>query len=136
MYKIRAKLLNIISILVLIYGFSCRKDRNCPTDSHNVLKVANFSLDDIYHSELNFDSIFNGYYYSEKIMSGSYARHPIRTCWEERIGSSTVYMFFFDADTIESLGWQKVIETNRGLLKRKKVDLAYLQSTNFTIIYP
>lgn len=128
----------IIFLYVLFHCVSCRKSKNCPVDSHNDLKVANFSQLDIFHSELQLDSEYVKYYYSEKIPSGSSTNHSIRfeTCWEEDIGNSTMYMFFFDADTVESLGWQKVIETNRGLLKRKKVDLAYLQSTNFTIIYP
>jgi hypothetical protein len=34
------------------------------------------------------------------------------------------------------IGWQAISDTNRGLLKRVKVDLNYLRNNNFTITYP
>ena len=45
------------------------------------------------------------------------------------------WIYIFDADTIENLDWPTVRETNRGLLERREIDLAYLLQNNFTVTY-
>jgi hypothetical protein len=46
------------------------------------------------------------------------------------------WVYIFDHDTIKDLPWEVVRETNRGLLERRLIDLEYLQSTNFRVVYP
>lgn len=50
--------------------------------------------------------------------------------------SHSEYYFFFNNDIVKTIGWQKITGTDRGLLKRVKVDLDYLRNSNFTITYP
>jgi len=45
-------------------------------------------------------------------------------------------IFFFSHDTVKAIGWEQISGTNRGLLKKMKVDLEYLKKNNFTITYP
>ncbi|MBL7690235.1 MAG: hypothetical protein JNM41_01480, partial [Flavipsychrobacter sp.] len=58
-------------------------------------------------------------------------------CWEYYFsGEGSQYYFLFSFDTVQAIGWQQIDGTNRGLLKKVKVDLEYLKNNNFTITYP
>ncbi len=58
-------------------------------------------------------------------------------CWENRFSERRpAYYFFFSHDTVKAIGWEQISGTNRGLLKKVKVDLEYLKKNNFTITYP
>ncbi|MBE2289332.1 MAG: hypothetical protein IAE95_07240 [Chitinophagaceae bacterium] len=46
------------------------------------------------------------------------------------------HYFIFSHDTVKAIGWEQISGTNRGLLKKVKVDLEYLKKNNFTITYP
>lgn len=58
-------------------------------------------------------------------------------CWEQYFSEGRYnYYFIFSHDTVKATGWKQISGTNRGLLKKVKVDLEYLKNNNFTITYP
>jgi hypothetical protein len=136
---------NIFPILFLIMAFQCEKDENCPSDGgHNGLKVENESniriRYDIYWNYPDttigeYNPVFNG---TNGISPGE---NRVRgagpgSCWESVfIGKRKEWIYFFDADTIESLDWETVRTTERGLLERREIDLDYLYNTDFTVTY-
>lgn len=60
-----------------------------------------------------------------------------KTCWEEVFSAGKKeWIYIFDRDSISSIDWEVVRQTNRGLLERRLVDLEYLQKHDFKITYP
>ena len=58
-------------------------------------------------------------------------------CIEDDYKDGQKYWFYvFDYDSIKVIPWDTIRVTGRGVLGRKRLDLEYLQNSNFTIIYP
>ena len=69
--------------------------------------------------------------------SGDVRSPGLYQCWEHYFSEGRYnYYFIFSHDTVKAIGWQQISGTNRGLLKKVKVDLEYLKNNNFTITYP
>ena len=130
-----------IFLFLLFTGSTCRKDKDCQEDSHNAIEIENNSSKTINWRHFNLDSVYilNGAPYDEILPSNQSTLYKIRTetCWEIVFRDSALkYFLIFDNDTVQAIGWQRISGTNRGLLKRVKVDLDYLENNNFTIAYP
>ena len=137
---------SLIGLQIIINFCSCRQDKNCPDGSHQYIQLennsniaSNFVDDDTQEDTLwtNNGQLPNtGWglimaHSSDKIGSGKY------DCWENYYAHvDSKYYYVFNHDSVTSLGWAAISGTNRGLLKRVKVDLNYLNSNNFTISYP
>ncbi|HYV91215.1 MAG TPA: hypothetical protein VE978_05505, partial [Chitinophagales bacterium] len=67
----------------------------------------------------------------------SFTMHaPLLSCWESVFTNGREeWIYFFNADTIETLNWDTVRQTHRGLLERRQIDLDYLQKNDFTIMF-
>lgn len=131
----------IICLAVLTISANCRKNKNCPDDSHNNIIIKNNSSKTINWQGFDPDSIYrlNGQPHDNIISPNSSDQFAIRheTCWEETfIDGYFAYFLIFDNDTVQAISWYAISGTNRGLLKRVKVDLNYLKANNFTITYP
>jgi len=139
------KPLRIFTVSLLIMAFQCEKDDNCPSDGgHNGLIVENNSDIRIrYQIYWNYPDTSIGAY--NPVNNGTNGIAPgenrVRgagpgSCWESVfMGARKEWIYFFDADTIESLDWKTVRSTERGLLERRRIDLDYLDSTDFTVSF-
>lgn len=139
-----------VSLLVLLMTnvSGCRPNsKNCPDGSHDVIYIENSSGVAISwrRAEYSGDTIWklNGSTYPDitdrRILAGdTYYHHPgLQKCWEYYFsGEGSQYYFLFSFDTVQAIGWKQIDGTNRGLLKKVKVDLEYLKHNNFTITYP
>jgi hypothetical protein len=136
-----------IFIFLLCAATTCKKNNDCPDGSHKYIEIKNNSsitVNWIKDDNPN-DSIWtnNGSTYpsSSKGLiypNSSYqAAAGLAKCWEYFYqGGHSEYYFIFHHDTVQALGWQAISGTNRGLLKRVKVDLNYLKNNDFSITYP
>jgi hypothetical protein len=70
------------------------------------------------------------------ILTGHQFKLRSDNCWSEFTNGYSEWYYFFHHDTITAIGWAGVSGTNRGLLKRVKVDSIYLENNNYTISYP
>jgi hypothetical protein len=134
---------HVILFSLLLTVSSCNKNKNCPKGSHNEIGIINNSSTTINWRLFISDSVYelNGDPYDLIIAPNSHDKYGIRgeTCWEEyfnTINNGYKYFLIFDNDTVKALGWSKISGTDRGLLKKIKVDLNYLERNNFTITYP
>lgn len=122
-------------------GASCRKDKNCPKNSHDSIEIQNKSAKTINWQNFDIDSVYvligaGTDYILEPSQSTQYKIRR-ETCVESYFQQGyNEYFLIFDNDTVQAIGWQAISGTNRGLLKRIEVDLEYLQNSNFTITYP
>ena len=136
-----------IFIFLLFAGSACWEHKDCPKDSHEYIFIknnSNITINWIKDDNPN-DSIWtnNGSTYP-KVTEGliySLSTYQIAVglekCWEYYYQNSySEYYFIFQYDTVQALGWQNISGTNRGLLKRVKVDLNYMKNNDFTITYP
>lgn len=130
-------------ILIFMQGTICKKSENCPPGSHNKILIQNASSYNINWRLFSLDSIYtiNGGEYDEILKTGETTPYGIRyeTCWEEEFQTTTngyEYFLIFHQDSVTALGWKTISGTDRGLLKRIKVDLPYLEKNNFIITYP
>ncbi len=139
-------IVSIVTVITFLYGADCRKKNNCADNSHTKINIVNNSdtiVNWISDDNPN-DSIWtvNGAYpeKSEGLIASNatiQVAPGLEYCWEYFYqGGHSEYYFIFMHDTVQSIGWQGITGTNRGLLKRVKVDLNYLQNNNFTITYP
>jgi hypothetical protein len=144
--KQKAMYYSIVFFSLLCTASTCKKDKDCPEGSHSTIAIRNNSSITV---NWIFDDNPNDYIWT---VNGDYPRASDRLispnstyqvaiglekCWEYYYQNShSEYYFIFNHDTVQALGWQKISGTNRGLLKRVKVDLIYLQNNNFTITYP
>lgn len=136
-----------IFIFVLFAGLTCNKNKDCPKGSHNKIDIKNnnnINVNWIKDDNTN-DSIWtnNGSTYpqtSDGLISPNSTYQVavgLEKCWESFYQNGhSEYYFIFHHDTVQTIGWQAISGTNRGLLKRVKVNLNYLQNNNFTITYP
>ncbi|MEY4877405.1 MAG: hypothetical protein RL708_2555, partial [Bacteroidota bacterium] len=114
-------ILFLFSIFLIIVR--CRTNKNCPKNSHNSILIANNSNLTINWRLFGVDSIYklNGTAYDEMLSSKQSTNYKIRTetCWEEEFrGGTSLYFLIFHNDTVQSIGWQKISGTNRGLIKK------------------
>lgn len=136
----------VIIFMFILIAAKCKRDKYCPDGSHNKIYIKNNSsiIVNWINDDNPNDSIWtnNGDYPSSSdglIPPNSTYEVAIglEKCWEYYYqGGHHEYYFIFNHDTVQAIGWQKISGTNRGLLKRVKVDLNYLKSNNFTITYP
>jgi hypothetical protein len=134
---------SIANFILIIFGIpliiSCNKSSNCSKDSHNTILIWNLSSQSVYISSLYVDSLKIELIKEDEIHGKTNFHYNIRggTCWEEVFSdNANLYIFFLNPDTVKTLGEEKIIETSRGVLKRKEINLDYLKRNNFTIIYP
>ena len=136
-----------IFVFLLCASSTCRKNKDCPDGSHNKIIIKNNSSINVNwtNNDKYNDSIWtnNGSTYlsaSERLISPNSSYQVaigLEKCWEYFYqGGHMHYYFIFNHDTVQSIGWQAISGTNRGLLKSVKVDLNYLKNNNFTITYP
>ena len=132
----------LISVLLICSAHQCDKEDIC-NNGNNGLTFINES-----DKKLFFEIYWN---YPDTVI-GEYnpsGNNPVlpndrftrgagrRSCWEVVLeDNKKEWVYIFDHDTIKDLPWEVVRETNRGLLDRRLIDLEYLQSTNFRVVYP
>ena len=135
----------LVFIFFLCKASSCRRDKNCPEGSHDQLIIQNNSAIAVnWRKEDSPDTIWtnNGEWADENmglILAGTskFYNPGLYQCWENRFSESrSDYYFIFSHDTVKAIGWKQISGTNRGLLKKVKVDLEYLKKNSFTITYP
>ena len=141
MVKHQIKIFISVFILPIIFFAKCGKDKGCSKNSHNKIIIVNNSKFNINWRLFDQDSVYklNGQSYDNIINANQRDNYSIRheECWESSFNNSiSAYFLIFHNDTVQSIGWQSISGTDRGLLKRIKVDLNYLQQNNFTITYP
>jgi hypothetical protein len=127
--------------LILFSASTCKKDKHCPDGSHDLINLVNNSTKTINYRQFITDSIYkiNGSQAAaDRIINPNEKdTYGVRDCWESNFDdNSSLYFFFFDNDTVQAIGWNAISGTNRGLLKRVKVNLDYLKNSDFTISYP
>lgn len=142
--KQATRLTGLTLMCIVLLSGKCKKDENCPENGHNGLTVVNNSAARI---RINFywnypDTAIGAYNPaydgSDGLSTGeSFTRGAGRgTCWESSMANGRKeWLYIFDADTIETLSWDVVRQTNRGLLERREIDLTYLQQNNFVVTY-
>lgn len=139
----------VVSFLILTYIFcqasSCHRKLRCAEGSHRTVPLVNNSNISInWIREDSPDSVWtlNGQAppvdYGLLVPGASVDVANARdACWEESFASGGYrYFFIYNHDTVVILGWNQISGTNRGLLKKIKVDLDYLKKNNFTITFP
>lgn len=132
---------------LLFLNSTCEKNKECPEDSHNKIAINNNSNTTVnwrYNDNPN-DTVWtnNGSTFpntSDGLIQPSSTYQVavgLEKCWEYYYQNGhSEYYFIFHHDTVQAIGWQAISGTNRGLLKKVKVDLNYLNNNNFTITYP
>ena len=147
-YKI---ILNIMKCYTILIGFisivtiSCNKSFCDKNHGHNGLVIGNTSSIIInYEFYWNYPDTVIGSY--NPIKNGTNGISPMSSgtrdagrtsCWEELLKDGRKeWIYFFNRDTILSLNWDIVRQTNRGLLERRLIDLHYLESNDFIVNYP
>ena len=136
----------LLYITGLLLFTSCdRRDPYCNDDSHYGITITNNSITRIrYHIYWNYPDTLIGEYNPKQdgtdgLTNGeSFVRGVGRTsCWESYLmNGKKEWIYFFNADTIETLDWSIVRQTQRGLLIRKEINEDSLLLTNYRINYP
>lgn len=127
--------------IFLLYSSTCKKNKSCE-DGHKIITIVNNSSLTINWRHFDEDSVYriNGNIPADDLIvlpqkSDIYGTRE--DCWDKIFtGNYSLYFFIFNNDSVQSIGWQAISGTNRGLLKKVKVDLNYLKNTNYTITYP
>jgi hypothetical protein len=122
---------------------TCKKNEVCHNGHPGIIVVNNSSKKINYEIYWNYPDTLIGDYNPVNDGTGgispskSFTRGAGRkSCWEELFADGKKeWVYFFDQDTISKLDWNKVRQTNRGLLERRLIDLSYLQQHDFKIIY-
>ncbi len=133
-------------IVYMLCSSTCRKTNGCPENSHPTVEIINNSNIAVNWMRDNnpSDTVWtvNGAFLevSDRLVlpnSNNRLNAGLDYCWEYSYQNNySNHFYFFNHDTVQALGWQGISGTNRGQLKRIKVDLNYLQANNFTITYP
>lgn len=136
------KKISFFLILTVLIS-SCERSKYCDDiNGHNAITIVNnspklitytlISGDSIYHQNGEFSNMIIPPYSSEDYMKTK------KTCWEEVLETNNTqyeYILIFDQDTVNAIGWQNISDTNRGLLKTFKIDVDYLISNEFRLVY-
>jgi len=133
-----------ICLSIMIMVNTCKeKESECNENSHNGLTVLNKSS-----RRINFEIYWN---YPDSTIgeynpkgSGIINSGESRTkgagptsCWESVLkDGKKEYLYIFDEDSLETIPWDTVRATNRGLLEIREISLQYLQYNNFIVTYP
>jgi hypothetical protein len=119
------------------------KDAACYEGAHNGITVHNKSS-----KRINFEIYWN---YPDTLIGeynpkgfGIISPDDSRTrgagpqsCWESILkDSKKEFLYIFEEDSLETIPWETVRASNRGLLERRVISLKYLQDNNFIITYP
>lgn len=135
--------MNYFFILIILLGVSkCKENKDCPEGSHKYITIKNNSDKIINWRHFIPDTVYviNGSTPASDLIIQPHSFYNYGTredCWEKIFkDNNTLYLLIFDNDTVQAIGWQAISGTNRGLLKRVKVDLNFLKNNNFTITYP
>ncbi|MDX2247985.1 MAG: hypothetical protein SF052_14465 [Bacteroidia bacterium] len=137
------KLLFVLPLFVPIFlATTCQIDENCPENAHNGLTIRNESDARIrYNFYWNYpDTTIGEWDVSREGTAGlssgeEFTRGAgLGSCWESvLIDGKKEWVYIFNADTIESLDWEVVRQTGRGLIERREIDLEYLSKNDFII---
>lgn len=139
------KLLILTFCSIVLYSSKCDKNKACPDNSHGHFKLQNLSNKALrcivywnYPDSLigEYNPMNDG---TDGVLLGeSWTWGPGRgSCWEESLqNGKKQWLYIFDQDTISTLTWDVVQQTNRGLLERRLFDLEYLEHHNFNLTYP
>jgi len=139
---ISSALILISTLLFLLLGAStCNKNGDCPENSHDLIEIRNNSSITINWRQFIPDSVYsiNGSTASPDLIvnPNSSDHYGTRDCWDVIFKDDYfLYFLIFNNDTVQAIGWQAISGTNRGLLKRVKVDSTYLYNNDFIITYP
>ena len=136
------KLLFLPLFFFITCAMTCGKDDFCPDDSHSQFYLRNES-DVRIHSKIywNYPDTTLGEY---PVFDGDEGVSPngsrvykadIHNCWENALEGRSEWIYIFNADTIETLDWETVQQTNRGLLERIEINLEYLGQNDFIVVY-
>lgn len=132
-------------VLLCVFFLSCNpKDKSCPDSKHNGIEFVNNSSRNIScNIYWNYPDTMIGSY--NPLHDGSDGLQPgesfvrgagRRTCWESVLkGGKREWVYIFDRDSLLTIPWDTVRQTNRGLLERRLIDLDYLSQNNFRIIF-
>lgn len=135
--------------IILLFGLnitflSCgEKDKDCPDYNHNSFTFNNTSVARVNYTIYwnypdtaigEFNPVNSGYLNGNT--SQSRGAGP-NSCWESILkDNKKEWIYIFSQDSLETLDWNIIRNTNRGLLERRLIDLNYLQNNDFTITYP
>lgn len=121
-----------------------KKDPNCPPDDHISVLVSNQStrtINFIFYWDYP-DTAIGEYNPKNDGTDGlspgeefnrSAGRH---SCWESILrNGNKEWIHFFDQDSLQTIPWDTIRATQRGLLERRLIDLEYLKANDFKIIY-
>ena len=145
--KQRALFYIIFLSCFLLINSKCDKNEDCPDGSHRIINIKNNSNTPIswIKDDNPNDSIWtnNGSTYpnvTDNVISSN-SNYKVAVglegCWEYYYQNGhSEYYFIFNNDTVQAIGWQAISGSNRGLLKRVKVNLNYLNGNNFIVTYP
>ena len=135
------KTILIILIALISMSSSCKKNSECTEGTHETLEIINNSDIIINWRPSNPDSVYhiNGAPANNILnTNSSYFYGPRQSCWEVLLKKEypPLYILIFNNDTVQSIGWDVISGTNRGLLKRVKLDIDSLEEHDFKITYP
>ncbi len=131
---------------VILNIASCNNEESiCNDSSHNELILINNSNSRIYAEYYwNYPDTMIGEYNPVLSLSGgiqpgetaNISRVTRGSCLEELYANNRKeWVYIFDADTIETLDWNTVRTSQRGLLTRLELSLSQMNNSNFTVIY-
>jgi hypothetical protein len=128
-------------LFLLLCASTCNKNGDCPENSHELIEIRNNSAITISWRQFIPDSIYsiNGSTPAGDLIvnANSSDYYGTRDCWDVIFKDDYfLYFLIFNNDTVQTIGWQAISGTNRGLVKRVKVDSAYLYNNDFIITYP
>lgn len=138
-----------IFLCFFFLGYSCNERKLCSRGSHKTLRIQNNSTSAVNWIREDFsDSNDSVWSLNGSTLDRSYGQLDAgksvdvgaarATCWEDYLSETGVYEYFyiFSHDTVVAIGWENISGTNRGLVKKVKVDISYLRSSNLIIFYP
>lgn len=134
-------IINSLFIFIICSAHKCKRDKECEEALAGITFINNSEKNIYFKMYWNYPDTVIGYPEPHEVdiirPGGEFIRSAGRTtCWEVVLKDKKEWVYIFDHDTIKDLPWEVVRETNRGLLERRLIDLEYLQSTNFRVVYP
>lgn len=139
--------LQVLGMFVFIscQSNACHKaDSSCQTGSHNSISISNQSNRTInYEIYWNYpdtaigeyNPLYNGTHGLSKGEKGDRGAGP-GSCWEAILkDGKKQWVYFFDEDSLETISWDTIRLTNRGLLERREITLDYLIANDFTVVF-
>ena len=144
--KKRNVLISCMLSMFILEANTCGKiDKDWPPDNHLSLTISNQSNRTVrYHIYWNYPDTTIGAYNPQR--DGTDGLSPgeeftdvsagPKTCWESLLqDGKNEWVYIFDNDTLNAIPWDTVRATGRGLLERRLIDLDYLRSNDFRVVY-